>query len=873
MKKFLATITALLGFLAFAFAAHITGGEMLYEYLGPGLNPGTNSYRILLKLFRDNRCTGCAAMPTNVFIGIFNNDNGTEFGSTYSDVPKTLETNVPVDAFPPCVNNAPIIDYDVAFFNLLVELPINANGWTAAYQTCCRVNPLVNVLNSNGGGGTGSTYICTIPGTNQVPLGSFNNSPRFFTGISLICFNKSFSLNFSAEDPDGDSLSYNFCEAFGGGPAQNANTINPAPPPYGSVPYINGFSADQPLGQFATIDPRTGIISGVAPDVGKYVVCVCINEYRNGLLIGNHRKDFIVNVASCDFAGAKLLPAYSSCDGFTDSFENLNNSVENHSFLWDFGITSATNDTSNLQTPTFTYPDTGVYILKLVVNRGEPCSDSAYSKVSVFPGFFPGFISSGVCVNKPTRFTDTTRTVYGVVDSWRWDFGVFNILSDTSRLQNPVFTYSENNNYNVRFIVSSSKGCLDTVFKLISIIDKPPLTVAFKDTLICTPDAVQLQAIGDGTFTWTPIQNIINANTATPTVNPANTTKYFVELDDNGCKNHDSVTVRVVSFVTLRAMPDTTICAGDPVQLGASTDGLRFQWTPATTLDDPTLLNPVANPLINTTYQIRASIGSCSSTDDVAIRLVPYPGANAGSDTIICYQTVAQLHGRIVGASFVWSPASTLNNPNILNPFANPFKTTSYILTAFDTIGCPKPGRDTVLVTLLPKINAYAGNDTSIIVGQPLQLQASGGEFYLWSPSTGLSSVNISNPVMIVSGEIEKIRYRVTVSNAYCSDSAFINVKVFKTNPQIFVPTAFTPNGDGLNDMVRPIAVGIKSIEYFSIYNRWGQLVFTTSINGQGWDGRISGKLQGTNAYVWLVKAIDYLNRPYFQKGTVTLIR
>jgi gliding motility-associated-like protein len=174
---------------------------------------------------------------------------------------------------------------------------------------------------------------------------------------------------------------------------------------------------------------------------------------------------------------------------------------------------------------------------------------------------------------------------------------------------------------------------------------------------------------------------------------------------------------------------------------------------------------------------------------------------------------------------------------------------------------------------MLPKINASAGNDTAIIVGQPLQLQASGGEFYLWSPSTGLSSVNISNPVMIVSGEIEKIRYRVIVSDPYCSDSAFINVKVFKTNPQVFVPTAFTPNGDGLNDLVRPIAVGIKNIEYFSIYNRWGQLVFTTSINGHGWDGRISGKMQGSNTFVWLVKAIDYLNRPYFQKGTVTLIR
>ena len=373
-----------------------------------------------------------------------------------------------------------------------------------------------------------------------------------------------------------------------------------------------------------------------------------------------------------------------------------------------------------------------------------------------------------------------------------WDFGVTSIQSDTSRLQNPTYTYSDLSTYNVRFIVSSSKGCLDTVFKQISIIDKPPLSVAFKDTLICTPDAVQLQAIGDGIFTWTPLINIINANTATPTVNPPSTTKYFVELDDNGCKNRDTVTVRVVNFVTLRARPDTTICSGDPVQLDAITDGLRFQWTPTGTIDNPSVLNPIATPLATTTYQISASIGTCNSTDDVTVRLVPYPMAIAGPDTIICYKTFAQLHGRIVGSFFSWSPTGTLNNPNILNPVANPFRTTSYILSAFDTIGCPKPGRDTVVVTMLPKINAFAGNDTAIIVGQPLQLQATGGEFYVWSPSTGLSSVNISNPVMMVSGEIEKIRYRVIVSDAYCSDSAFINVKVFKTNPQIFVPTAFT---------------------------------------------------------------------------------
>ena len=106
-----------------------------------------------------------------------------------------------------------------------------------------------------------------------------------------------------------------------------------------------------------------------------------------------------------------------------------------------------------------------------------------------------------------------------------------------------------------------------------------------------------------------------------------------------------------------------------------------------------------------------------------------------------------------------------------------------------------------------------------------------------------------------------------------CADSAFVMVKVFKTVPYVFVPTGFTPNNDGLNDQVRPIAVGIQKINYFSIYNRWGQLVFTTTTNGQGWDGKIGGREQNTGVFVWMVSAIDYLGRPFFQKGTVTLIR
>ena len=161
-----------------------------------------------------------------------------------------------------------------------------------------------------------------------------------------------------------------------------------------------------------------------------------------------------------------------------------------------------------------------------------------------------------------------------------------------------------------------------------------------------------------------------------------------------------------------------------------------------------------------------------------------------------------------------------------------------------------------------------------VIVNQPLQLDAEGGTRYQWIPSAGLNNPLIKNPVGIYGPELDSIRYTVLVFNAAgCVDSAHVTVKIFKTNPYVFVPTAFTPNGDGLNDLVMPVAVGIKQINYFSVYNRWGQLVFKTSINGKGWDGTIAGVPQGSNVFVWMVSAVDYLDRSIFLKGTFTLIR
>jgi len=861
------------------FAAHIIGGEMRYTYLGPGASPNTSSYRIVMLLFRD-RGGGGAALANSYVIGIYNNDNGQKVigpsangnWDILQDPPGQCPPCTPVPILlPTCITNPPALDYEYATYSMVIDLPHTSTGYTIAYQTCCRVNGIMNVGNS-----TGATYSCVIPGTNAVP-GMTDSSPQFGLPVNVICQSPAtFSLNFSASDQNsGDSLSYRLCNAYNGGAAIDAGFNNPAPPPYGSVNYLFPYTAADPFGTGAGINSQTGIISGNAPGAGKYVVCVCVDVYRNGVYITTHRKDLIVQVSDCQIPVAQAMPSFVTCDGFNIQFSESSTGAQ--TYFWDFGDPTTLADTSNLPNPTYVYTDTGLYRVKFVINRGTSCADSTFRTVGVYPGFFPGFTHTGSCFTNPFQFNDTTNTSYGFVDSWSWNFGDPSTLGDTSHIQNPSWTYAApGTNIPVTLIVTNSKGCIDTTTTNITVFDKPPIALAFRDTLICRNDAVQLSASGTGSWTWTPNTNISNPNSANPTVNPTSTTWYFVQLNDAGCVNRDSVQVRVVPNVSLQARSDTTICFGDSVQLSANTNGLSFQWTPAVTLNDPTIVNPIATPdQPSITYQVTATIGSCSATDDVTINTVPYPLALAGPDDTACYNTPIQLNASHDGTSFTWSPTIYLSNPNVLNPIVNAPRTTRYIFTVRDTLsGCPKPVSDTVTVVVMSKLRPFAGRDTTVVIYQPLQFNASGGVTYFWTPSTGLNDPNIPDPVGIYGPEIDSVRYKLIVSDAAgCPDSAFVTVRVFKTVPSIFVPTAFTPNGDGLNDVVRPIGVGIQKINYFSIYNRWGQLVFRTSTNFHGWDGKINGREQGSAVFVWIVSAIDYLGKKYFAKGTVTLIR
>ncbi len=877
MKQLLLIIFFISSF-NFVFAKHITGGEVIYDYIGTGTAPNSKSYNITLRLFRDNQTIGGAPLPSSVFIGIYNNDNNTQLG-TWLNVPQTTTNSLQIIYTPPCLTNTPMFDYSGGYYSIVKDLPNNNNGYTISYQTCCRVDNIANAPNSQG-----SSYIGEIPGDLTLTNNAIDNSPRFETGISIICSNKTFKLDFSATDPDGDQLVYEFYNAYDGGgavlgysgPGGPSGYQTPAGPPYKPINYNAGFSGFQPLGPLATINSSTGIISGVAPSSGKYIVAVNVKSFRNGLLIAVHKKDFIVTVAPCDFSGADLSPNFiQNCDSLGTAFSNRNSSAQNITFDWDFGEpASGSLNFSILEAPVHQFLSAGNYWVKLTVNKLLSCPNTDSVLVKVYPGFFPKFAPiPPQCKNTPIQFTDLSTTNYPVINFWKWDFGVPNLTNDTSRLQNPTYIYTTAGTYNASFIVQSSVGCRDTLYPVVKIVNEPDLIIS-NDTLICTVDTLQLHSnFTTGTITWSPSYMISDVHSFNPLVSPDITTTYTVfYTDTTGCSGSKKVTVSVVSAVTLLSANDTTICRTDKAQLKLNTDALYFVWTPKALIDDSTVKNPIVTPVNQSdTFRVKASISNkCFKEKYIVVKTVPYPVALA-NDSSICFGKSVQLSAS-GGSGYNWSPATYLTSASVFNPIVQfPLKTISYTVSVTDTFGCPKPNTKVVTVEVV-KVKANAGpSDTSIVLGQPLQLAATGSTNFLWTPNTWLSKDNIYNPL---ANPLNNITYKVTISNGKgCFDTDTINVKVFSLPPDLYVPSAFTPSGDGLNDLFRPICLGIKRLENFSVYNRWGLLLYTTSKIGDGWNGNYNGNPQDPAGYVWTATAVDYKNNKIFRKGNVVLIR
>jgi gliding motility-associated-like protein len=370
-----------------------------------------------------------------------------------------------------------------------------------------------------------------------------------------------------------------------------------------------------------------------------------------------------------------------------------------------------------------------------------------------------------------------------------------------------------------------------------------------------------------------PYYYAVNAPPLQPltVINVAPGSYNIMVADANVCVTSVPVVVSLSNNLSVTASPDVTICEGTSTQLNVISNATQFSWTQASSLSNANIQNPVANPVVTTQYIVTATFGQCSGKDTIVVNVNPAPIPNAGPDVEICYGQDYTLHGS-GGAQFIWTPPSTLSNSALPNPLSAPPQTTTYSLSVIDTNGCSSLTPDQVIVTVTPPIIVKTNpSDTVVFAGDKFQLLASSAATnYSWSPGAGLSNPFIANPILTVTSNVT---FNIIASTpAGCRGDGTVNIKVFK-GPEIYMPTGFTPNDDGKNDKFKPFTVGITNLNYFRVYNRGGQLIFSTAKLNDGWDGRITGVEQPSGTYVWMVQGVARNGKVITKKGTVTLIR
>jgi len=332
-----------------------------------------------------------------------------------------------------------------------------------------------------------------------------------------------------------------------------------------------------------------------------------------------------------------------------------------------------------------------------------------------------------------------------------------------------------------------------------------------------------------------------------------------------------NVIVGLNNNLSVVASPDVTICEGKSTQLNVVSNATQFSWTQGASLSSTNIQNPVANPVVTTQYIVTATFGQCTGKDTIVVNVNQAPIPDAGPDVEICYGQDYTLQGS-GGVQFLWSPSSTLSNGALPNPLSTPQQTTIYSLNVVDANGCTSLTPDKMQLTVTPPIIVKTvPSDTVVFAGDQFQLLAtSGATNYSWGPTAGLSNPFIPNPVLTVTSDVTFNIIATTAAG--CRGDGTVTVKVFK-GPEIYMPTGFTPNGDGKNDKFKPFTVGITKLNYFRVYNRWGRLIFSSETLNDGWDGRIGGVDQSIGTFVWMVQGVARDGKVITKKGTVTLIR
>ncbi len=614
----------------------------------------------------------------------------------------------------------------------------------------------------------------------------------------------------------------------------------------------------------------------------------------NALSPTNNSFNCNLGVAKIDFDLPLVLANFTaseSCAPDSTYFTNASEifSGSNASYTWFF----PNGDTSAEINPAYVFPGPGTYEVTLAVDDPESCNlqDSFTQTVTVLPELILS-VADTVFSCSPgdleiVALTQETATFF----LWASDPSFTQIISQGAT--DSILTINPAQAQTIYLRVSNG---FCEIAEPVFLAPLPQLTLSTVSQTLCALDSIDisftLSAGGQAESTvWSP-ESIVADGQGTATVTIFTAQSALIEVDvvtTFGCELSASAVLNVFPIL-LNTPADQLICENETILLTANSFGTAeiFQWS--STPDFTDILNAPGDSSITvkpselTYYFIRVTNGPCVLTDSVGVSLLS-TSTTVSADSFICAGDSLQLfvfnNLPEVPLTHIWQPESLiLSGQNTSSVLVSVSETSTFDVLSTSAEGCTTENSITVFTSQLgfAAVDAIA-NPTAINQGQSSELTAlplNPDYSYQWTPPSGLSNAASANTTATPDSTTT---YFIQITDfdtrGFCQKSDSVTIFVFEEicgEPSIFLPNAFSPNGDGENDILLLRGGNISSM-HLAIHDRWGDLVFETRNQNTGWDGTYKGKLAAPAVFVFYLDVVCGDGQEFSKKGNVTLLR
>ncbi|MCP4122253.1 MAG: T9SS type B sorting domain-containing protein [Bacteroidetes bacterium] len=871
-------------------ATHIVGGELNYTYLG------NDSIYVKVKVYRDSiNADPYFDMPLQLYVY----DSSDNYVHTFLIPLPDVKLVIP-QIEDSCFVEPPNVLVDFVIYEDTLHIPGISTGYTFAYFRCCRNDQILNIESVDfldgdtlPGEKTGAVYPATIPDFHLN-----NSNPEFITFPPVaICVDKRLSYDHSAIDPDGDSLVYELCTPYTGGNDDNVFGIPEIQrPPFQEVLFIEPYSLENVMGGVPlAIDQHTGLLTAVPNTLGRFVIAVCVNEYRSGEFLTKSRRDFQFNVVSCGTiydADFHISPApkidslgpfdFLVCDT-TLTKQFTSELAQPATLFWDFGDGSFSSETD----PIHEFPGFGSYEVMLIAGPGEFCADTMIKVINIQQHVTGAdfMYAQDPCQQFaiPVQFTDASNANVPIV-SWEWVFGD----GGASGEQNPVHTYIAPATYDVGLLIIAESGCCALVEK--EIITYNTGNIELPDTLVsCYGDSVllPLQAPEGSSYQWSPGSGLSDPNIQQPNAYPASNNTYDVTVaiptvDGDTCYRRESCVVLVEDILPDISLENIGELCSREVDLTATTtftEPVEWIWSQDIDFSDTLAIGNSLDTVMSSnqeTYYVQVASRFCLNADQITLRR---DFLDIGLDSIVrCGAGAVMVEFDVSGPSddyeLTWMIGDSVFVANEVFEWDDGFGVQQVIVSGENIEGCSD--QDTSFIAVFPNAVVQAfGVPTEVQSGDTAFLFATDDEAfqYEWAPVGPLNDPSIFDPAAIMESTTVFEVMVLDTNGCIDSDTVLIIVKDLPCDESsIFVPNAFSPNDDGLNDVFRPRGDAIESM-VLSVYDRWGNKVFEGNDIEAGWDGSYNGRLLSSDSYGYLLHITCEGNLTFRKQGNITLLR